>query len=423
MGFSASCFNFSKLVLSPVVLIEAPGWSRTNLNKGITSRIPCLQTIAIAHNSTHRTFLLHLNQTPIMLFLLLLWVLTPVMAIFSSAGCYAQSDIQLLLSLQGDYLYQSTSYCQQLCDKYYIAALINGKSCYCGLTLPLADSKQDDSNCNTPCQGYGLLNCGGSNYFQVYVNGGVTGSSQVLSSSSAASSSASSSSNQGSLSLQNSQSSSASSSSPLSSVKSATSSARGSSSGKTQGSVTTFVSTTTQAGSGSNSVIEVTTTVGGSSSVISPTSSSSSLSQPSLSKKMSGGAIAGAAVGSIAGVALIAAGIIFLLWKRRRDNDNEEEDFFDMGDKDARMRGFDSVIPNTYTGNADAIESSAGNHTHSASDTSNSYSTHPDAFHYSEQRDEFADPREEDFGRRRLSDGSLPDMVAKGPGSLKVVNR
>ena len=27
-----------------------------------------------------------------------------------------------------------------------------------------------------------------------------------------------------------------------------------------------------------------------------------------------------------------------------------------------------------------------------------------------------------EFGRRRLSNGSLPDMIARNPGSLKVVN-
>lgn len=136
---------------------------------------------------------------------------------------------------------------------------------------------------------------------------------------------------------------------------------------------------------------------------------------------MSGGQIAGAVVGSIAGAIILGALAVFFIWKRRRSDDEDEEDFFDLGDKDARMRGFDSVIPNSYSGNVAVAGAAAGVHTHSNSDTSNSYGSNPDDFHYSGPRDEFVDPPE-DLGRRRFSDGSLPDMVAKGPGSLKVIN-
>lgn len=139
------------------------------------------------------------------------------------------------------------------------------------------------------------------------------------------------------------------------------------------------------------------------------------------SNKMSGGKIAGAVIGSVAGAALIGVLTAFFIFKRRRQEERDEEDFFDMGKRDARMHGFDTVIPNNYHGDITAMGGAIGTHTHSNSDTTNSDMSNPEIF--DEDRDEFCNPREEDFGRRRLSDGSLPDMVVKGPGSLKVVNR
>ncbi|RKP32472.1 hypothetical protein METBISCDRAFT_21456 [Metschnikowia bicuspidata] len=323
-------------------------------------------------------------------------------AIFSDVGCYLQSDIQLLLTLKGDYLYQSISYCQELCGLSYVAALLNGKSCYCGLTAPLSALKKDSSKCNMPCHGFPKENCGGDGYFQVYINGATTGSSQVASTSS--SSATTTSSSLGS-----------------SSTSQRTSSTGDGGNNKISGLVTTSVYTTTFNGL-TDSVIEVTTTISGSSSSSSkPTSLQSS--SPPTSNSMNGGQIAGAVVGSIAGVLIIGA-LAYFFWRNNKNDDLDDVHFFDIGKKDARMRGFDSVIPNNYLENLGGVDgvAAAGHHTHSTSDTSHSYSSNPEALHYAGDRDELPTLREENFGRRRLSDGSLPDMVARGPGSLKVVN-
>lgn len=309
-------------------------------------------------------------------------------------GCYLQSDIELLLTRKGDYLYQSISYCQDLCGLSYVAALLNGKSCYCGLIAPLSDLKKDSSKCNIPCQGFPQDNCGGKGYFDVYINGATTGSSQVVSTSS----------------------SSATTSSLGNSLTSQPNSSTGDGDSNTiTGFVTTSVYTTTI--SGDSSI--VTTTISRSSS--SPTSPQSSSSP--TSKSLNGSQIAGAVIGSIAGVLIIGA-LAYFFWRNNKNEDLDDTDLFDIGKKDARMRGFGSVIPNNYLeklGGVDGV-AAAAHHTHSGSDTSHSYASNPEALHYAGDRDELPTLREENFGRRRLSDGSLPDMVARGRGSLKVVN-
>lgn len=50
-------------------------------------------------------------------------------------------------------------------------ALTGGSTCYCGDELPALDNEVDDSNCNSPCQGYDLETCGGIGYWQVFLTG------------------------------------------------------------------------------------------------------------------------------------------------------------------------------------------------------------------------------------------------------------
>ncbi|KAM9907780.1 hypothetical protein OXX79_000767 [Metschnikowia pulcherrima] len=385
--------------------------------------------------------------------LLLLSVLGPAAAdSFSDYGCYAQSDIQGILSSQGSYTYQTPSYCEGLCEGDKVAAVMNGKFCYCGSTVPSESLKVDSSNCNVACQGYGTITCGGSGYFEVFVNGDVDGSTMVVSSSSASSSSSSSSSTKATStssstsssssssasSATTSSSSSSSSSSPSSSSSSSQSSSSASSSSSEsksssssgssssgKGGLTTIVSTVTSSpGGSSNSVLEVTTTVGPASTSSSSNTGNSSQNTNASKKSsgVSGGTIAGAVVGSVAGVALISALVFFLLrWRKNRESE-ADDDFFDVGNKHAQS-GFDSVPPNTFMAGAGGV-AAAGSHTHKNSNTDRSYSSNnEDVFYYANENDrENYYPGNEEYGRRRLSNGSLPDMLTRNPGSLQVVN-
>jgi len=73
-------------------------------------------------------------------------------------GCFSASSG---LSDQGSYQYQTSGYCQPLCvnQNQAVLALSGGSDCWCGDVLPPANSKVDDSNCNTPCNGYGTESC------------------------------------------------------------------------------------------------------------------------------------------------------------------------------------------------------------------------------------------------------------------------
>lgn len=364
---------------------------------------------------------------------------------FSGYGCFSKSSILSYLLNDGEYIYQTSSYCQSQCSGKKVAALLGGKYCYCGLTVPLSSLEVDDDNCNTPCQGYGSQTCGGLDYFYVYVNGDVDGSSmQSLSSGSSSLSKSSSLSSQStrspstssllSLSQSSLESSSGSSSLASSSSQSLSSSSSGSSSssngsqsGSSKGTVTTLVSTVTSSPSGSSSasVIEVTTTIN----TQSLTSSATGKLSGSSGKSLSGGGIAGVVIGTLVGVALIAGLIFFLIWRRRRNNDEDDEDFFDNGQ--GKEMGFDSVTPNPLmprggVGMAGAAGAGAAYHTHNNSNTTRSYSTNEDGFVMESnqntygQDDYLRPPNEEEYGRRRLSNGSLPDMANQTP--LKVVN-
>jgi len=73
-------------------------------------------------------------------------------------GCFSSSSG---LSDQGSYTYQTSGYCQPICAKanQAVLGLSGGSDCWCGDVLPPADSKVDDSKCDSPCNGYDKENC------------------------------------------------------------------------------------------------------------------------------------------------------------------------------------------------------------------------------------------------------------------------
>lgn len=83
----------------------------------------------------------------------------------SYSGCYSSSTG---LTDQGAATYQTSSYCSKICvpQNQAVLGLSGGSDCWCGALLPPADTKVDDSNCNTPCQGFGADNCRSSASFE-----------------------------------------------------------------------------------------------------------------------------------------------------------------------------------------------------------------------------------------------------------------
>ncbi|KAK4990806.1 Protein SLG1 [Elasticomyces elasticus] len=89
----------------------------------------------------------------------------------SYQGCYSSSEP---LSDQGSFMYQTSGHCQPICVGLgnTVMGLSSGSDCWCGALLPPADSKVDNSKCNSPCNGYKDENCGGgNNYWSVYLTG------------------------------------------------------------------------------------------------------------------------------------------------------------------------------------------------------------------------------------------------------------
>lgn len=181
----------------------------------------------------------------------------------------------------------------------------------------------------------------------------------------------------------------------------------------------------------------------------------------------------GAVIGSVAGAGILIASVLLFLWhrKRSRNDDDDASDEFTLsgpekGSHDYQVNGNPFMINNqnndlgpidtTSAGAMAAAGMTMNNHGsrsashrqhpsqgHNSSDNNNSYSstTGDDMFNFDEHYNQNGNAgsangansqlpyplhndfhRPEDFGRRRLSDGSLPDMIARNPGSLKVVN-
>jgi len=87
-------------------------------------------------------------------------------------GCYSSVGT---LTKFGDATGQSSGYCRGNCtslpDPALVMATSGGVSCYCGNELPALDQLVDDSKCNVKCMGYGLEDCGGMGFYQLYLTG------------------------------------------------------------------------------------------------------------------------------------------------------------------------------------------------------------------------------------------------------------
>ncbi|KAK7529854.1 uncharacterized protein J3D65DRAFT_160101 [Phyllosticta citribraziliensis] len=88
----------------------------------------------------------------------------------TSKGCFSSEEP---LEDHGYYIYQSQGNCQSVCvgAQMEVMGLVNGTNCFCGNKLPAKSTLADDDKCNTPCSGYDSDNCGGKNYWQVYLSG------------------------------------------------------------------------------------------------------------------------------------------------------------------------------------------------------------------------------------------------------------
>lgn len=73
-------------------------------------------------------------------------------------GCFSSSKP---MSDQGSDMYQTEGLCQGICVKLKKAVMgtTAGSNCFCGDQLPALDDKVSDSECNTPCNGFGEHMC------------------------------------------------------------------------------------------------------------------------------------------------------------------------------------------------------------------------------------------------------------------------
>ena len=136
------------------------------------------------------------------------------------------------------------------------------------------------------------------------------------------------------------------------------------------------------------------------------------------SSHLRGGGIAGVVVGCVAGVSLICALGFFLWFRRRNAKPDEDNDFAyssNSEEKSVRFKGSGSYGKSNRFSSANRND----NYMFYNIDT-------PDGV----SRDNLGlippplsrDDSSSLNGRRRLSNGSLPDMAARNKGSLKVVN-
>ncbi|KAK5130068.1 hypothetical protein LTR08_002501 [Meristemomyces frigidus] len=227
-------------------------------------------------------------------------------------GCFSSSDG---LTDQGSWTYQTSGYCQPICvdANQAVLATTGGTNCWCGDVLPQADSKVDDSKCNTPCDGYPAEECGGSGFYSVYLSG-TEATVPNYSGSDSASSGASSS------------TSVATSTSPSS---------------QTTPSTTASPSVVTSVSPGQTVVVTLPASQqSGSTAPPPPSAKSEKSSKPNVA-----GIAAGVVVGVVAAVAIIAGAILFLQRRRRQA---AEEDYSRKNQVSDFMRGgHDDLKPPT----------------------------------------------------------------------------
>lgn len=85
-------------------------------------------------------------------------------------GCFNTGEP---LEDHGSYTFQTTGNCQPICVGLGkpVMGLVNGSNCWCGDLLPPKSAKVDNSSCDTPCNGYNLDNCGGNNFWGIWLTG------------------------------------------------------------------------------------------------------------------------------------------------------------------------------------------------------------------------------------------------------------
>ena len=85
-------------------------------------------------------------------------------------GCFSSAG---QLDDKGSYTFQSAGYCQCQCASLNkaVMATTKGSDCYCGDLLPPTDTVASNSSCNTPCNGYGVVDCGGDGFWTVALTG------------------------------------------------------------------------------------------------------------------------------------------------------------------------------------------------------------------------------------------------------------
>ena len=110
-------------------------------------------------------------------------------AAYQTLSCY--SAIPSDWASKGDYTFQTSGYCQDQCKGYSLMAITGGKTCSCGNEYPDSTDVVSNSTCNTPCQGFDQLMCGGTNAWQLYTTGSGTPEGSAPGSSSGTSSSVS----------------------------------------------------------------------------------------------------------------------------------------------------------------------------------------------------------------------------------------
>jgi len=85
-------------------------------------------------------------------------------------GCYSTGEP---LDDHGSWTFQTAGNCQPICIglKKPVMGLVDGSNCWCGDLLPPLSAKVDNSSCNTPCNGFDKLFCGGNGFWQISLTG------------------------------------------------------------------------------------------------------------------------------------------------------------------------------------------------------------------------------------------------------------
>ncbi|KAI9816507.1 MAG: hypothetical protein M1827_001639 [Pycnora praestabilis] len=101
-------------------------------------------------------------------------------------GCFSSSGD---MTDQGAQQYNSAGKCQTICVLLNKAVMgtSSGSHCWCGDLLPDPNTKVSNSECGSPCTGYGQTNCGGPNAWTVALTGTESDVGNVVASSSSSS--------------------------------------------------------------------------------------------------------------------------------------------------------------------------------------------------------------------------------------------